>query len=116
MIEDVINIKNIIKLILVLLTIFIICNIIKRVSINTFQIGAIDNWTPADACEYFVSELKKSKDNIDITVYENSHHGFDTEEDIIFIEHAYSFTDCMFDISDDGAILMNYLNFSLNSV
>lgn len=79
------------------------------------QIGAIDNWTPADACEYFVSESKKSKDNIDITVYENSHHGFDSEEDIIFIEHAYSFTDCMFDISDDGAILMNYLNIPMTS-
>ena len=79
------------------------------------QIGELDNWTPASACEQLVSELKNSKDNIDITVYDNSHHGFDTEKDVVFIDHAYSFTDCMFNISDDGAILMNYLNIPMTS-
>jgi len=79
------------------------------------QIGELDNWTPASACENFVAEMKNNKDNIDITVYANSHHGFDTQEDIEFIEHAYSFTDCMFDINDEGAILMNYLNIPMTS-
>ena len=79
------------------------------------QIGELDNWTPASACENFVYETKKYKDNIDITVYPDSHHGFDTEIDIEFIEHAYSFSDCMFDISDEGAILMNYLKIPMTS-
>ena len=30
-------------------------------------VGELDNWTPASACEQLVSELKNSKDNIDIT-------------------------------------------------
>ncbi len=79
------------------------------------QIGEIDDWTPASACENFVNETKKYKNNIGLTIYENSHHGFDTEEDIVYIDHAYSFIDCMFDISDDGAILMNYLNIPMTS-
>ena len=38
-------------------------------------IGELDDWTPAKPCDDFVGKLAKS--NINITVYESSHHGFD---------------------------------------
>ena len=78
-------------------------------------IGELDDWTPSDACVELVSDLKKSNHNIDITIYEDSHHSFDSLEDLRIIEHGYSFKNCMFDISDDGAVLMNYLNFEMTS-
>ena len=37
-------------------------------------IGELDTWTPASACETLVSDLSKHKDNISLTIYENSHH------------------------------------------
>ena len=78
-------------------------------------IGELDTWTPASACETLVSDLSKHKDNISLTIYENSHHSFDSTKNEEIIEHGYSFTDCMFDISDDGAVLMNYFNIPMTS-
>ena len=78
-------------------------------------IGALDTWTPASACQDLVSDLKNSGHNIDITIYDNSHHSFDSFGSEEIIEHGYSFTNCMFDINDDGAVLMNYLNIPMTS-
>ena len=78
-------------------------------------IGELDTWTPASACEALVADMSETKDNISITIYENSHHSFDSTLNEKVVEHGYSFTNCMFDISDDGAILMNYLNIPMTS-
>ena len=45
-------------------------------------IGELDDWTPALACEELVDMVEETKSNINVTVYENSHHGFDSDENI----------------------------------
>lgn len=76
-------------------------------------IGELDDWTPAKPCDDFVGKLAKS--NINITVYESSHHGFDREGELEFNENGYSFKDCMFKLTDDGDVLMNYLNIPMSN-
>ena len=39
--------------------------------------GALDNWTPASACEELVASLKASGHDAAITLYPGAHHGFD---------------------------------------
>ena len=70
------------------------------------MIGEMDNWTPAAACENLVNSLKKVA-NIDIEIYPNAHHGFDSENPLIRNEKGYSFKDCLFELTDQGNILMN---------
>ena len=41
-------------------------------------IGELDTWTPASACETLVEDLSKVKDNIGLTIYNDSHHSFDS--------------------------------------
>jgi dienelactone hydrolase len=76
-------------------------------------IGESDDWTPAEPCKNFVLQLNKP--NINITVYENAHHGFDREGNLEFNENGYSFKDCMFDVNIEGDILMNYLNIPMSN-
>ena len=76
-------------------------------------IGESDDWTPAEPCKNFVVELNKP--NINITVYENAHHGFDREGNLEFNDNGYSFKDCMFDVNIEGDILMNYLNIPMSN-
>ncbi len=76
-------------------------------------IGELDDWTPSKPCDEFVKKLAKS--NVNITIYENSHHGFDREGELEFNENGYSFKDCMFDVNTDGDILMNYLNIPMTN-
>ena len=78
-------------------------------------IGDKDDWTPALACEELVDSLNDKKENINITIYENSYHGFDSDRPYTFVEHGYSFTECRFTIRDDGAPLMNFLNIPMTS-
>ena len=78
-------------------------------------IGDKDDWTPALACEELVDSLNDKKENINITVYENSYHGFDSDRPYTFVEHGYSFTECRFTVRDDGAPLMNFLNIPMTS-
>jgi len=78
-------------------------------------IGELDDWTPASACENLVDKISKNKKNIDITVYSNSHHSFDSGKSLKVIPNAYSFKDCMFDMNDEGSVLMNYLNIPMNN-
>ena len=78
-------------------------------------IGEVDNWTPAAACEELVPEMQKEGFDIGLTVYKNSHHSFDREGQIEFIESGYSFTDCRLKMRGDGAILMNFLSIPMTT-
>ncbi len=78
-------------------------------------IGEIDDWTPAFACEELVSSLRKEGVNIDITVYPDSHHSFDSKLPLIYVDNGYSLTDCNFRLRNDGAVLMNYLGIPMTS-
>lgn len=78
-------------------------------------IGELDNWTPADACVDLVDKMQKIGGNIDITVYENSHHSFDRSAPPEISEDAYSFTDCRIRIRADGAALMNFLDIPMTT-
>jgi len=42
------------------------------------HIGALDDWTPAPPCETLVAMLQRSGADARITVYPDSHHGFDS--------------------------------------
>ena len=77
-------------------------------------IGELDNWTPSLPCENLVNKLKKNTD-INITVYKNSHHSFDRDSPVIRNEEAYNFSNCLFKMTDDGKILMNYLNIPMSN-
>ena len=70
-------------------------------------IGELDDWVTADACNNLVSELKKENVNIDITIYEQAHHGFDRKGPIKKESNGYSTVDCYFKMRSDGALLMN---------
>lgn len=56
-------------------------------------IGELDDWTPSAPCIDLVNQLVKYS-NIDITVYKDSHHGFDREGGLEINENGYSFNDC----------------------
>ena len=77
-------------------------------------IGEIDNWTPAKPCTEFVRKINK-KGNVGLTIYPNAHHSFDSKSELTQNEKGYSFKDCMFKLSDDGDVLMNYLSLPMSS-
>ena len=77
-------------------------------------IGEIDNWTPAKPCTDFVEKINK-KGNVGLTIYPNAHHSFDSKSELTRNEKGYSFKDCMFKLSDDGDVLMNYLSLPMSS-
>lgn len=78
-------------------------------------IGGADNWTPAAACKQLVDRLAANNINIDITVYAEAHHGFDSETPVQQNNQGYSFKDCLFDLTTNGDILMNYLHLPMSS-
>jgi dienelactone hydrolase len=77
-------------------------------------IGESDDWTPAYPCIKLVEKLA-DKANIDITVYKDSHHGFDRESPVETNDNAYSFKNCLFKLTNDGDILMNYLHIPMSN-
>lgn len=77
-------------------------------------IGEADNWTPAAPCNDLVNTLSKNT-NIDITLYPEAHHGFDSEEPVRRNTKGYSFKDCLFDLTSDGDVLMNYLKIPMSN-
>jgi len=77
-------------------------------------IGEIDNWTPAKPCTDFVKKINK-KGNVGLTIYPNAHHSFDSKSELTRNEKGYSFKDCMFKLSEDGDVLMNYLSLPMSS-
>ena len=77
-------------------------------------IGEIDNWTPAEPCNYFVNKISKNA-NIGLTIYPDSHHSFDSKNPVIFNSKGYSFKDCLFKLNEEGDVLMNYLSLPMSS-
>ena len=77
-------------------------------------IGADDNWTPAAPCEELVKLLEKTND-IGVTIYDNAHHGYDSEIPVQKNENGYSFTDCRFELNDEGDVLMNTLGIAMSN-
>ena len=77
-------------------------------------IGEIDNWTPARPCIEFVKKINK-KGNVGLTIYPNAHHSFDSKSELTQNEKGYSFKDCMFKLSEDGDVLMDYLSLPMSS-
>ena len=77
-------------------------------------IGELDNWTPAEPCKNFVDKININN-NIELTIYPDSHHSFDSEEPISYNESGYSFKNCLFKLSYDGDVLMNYLSLPMSS-
>ena len=77
-------------------------------------IGEADNWTPAKPCINLVEKLS-DKTNISITTYPDAHHGFDSEEPVVWNEKGYSFKDCLFDLTAEGDVLMNYLRLPMSN-
>ena len=77
-------------------------------------IGELDDWTPSEPCSNLVNELNDYC-NIDITIYKDSHHGFDREGGLEINENGYSFKNCMFKLTSDGDVLMNYLNLPMSN-
>lgn len=73
-------------------------------------IGELDNWVTATACEDLVADLRGENVNIDITVYPDSHHGFDREGPLTIAEDGYSTVNCHFKMREDGALLMNFFD------
>ena len=78
-------------------------------------IGELDEWTPAAACQDLTSKLQNLNYNINITIYKNSHHSFDSLSPLRIAESGYSLTDCRFKIRSDGAVLMNFLDIPMVS-
>ena len=77
-------------------------------------IGDLDNWTPAKPCSDLVNKLNK-KSNIGLTIYKDSHHSFDRNSPVIRNEEAYNFSNCLFRLSEDGHIMMDYLNIPMSN-
>tara|TARA_B100001093_G_scaffold111159_2_gene103584 strand:+ start:2187 stop:3155 length:969 start_codon:yes stop_codon:yes gene_type:complete len=77
-------------------------------------IGEDDDWTPATPCKNLVGILSKNN-NIGITIYPNSHHGFDSGEPVQKNENGYSFKNCLFDLTEKGDVLMNYLGLPMSN-
>tara|TARA_B100000900_G_scaffold245365_1_gene208614 strand:- start:334 stop:1299 length:966 start_codon:yes stop_codon:yes gene_type:complete len=77
-------------------------------------IGELDNWTPAKPCVNLVKKISKNS-NVKLTIYNDSHHSFDSNEPVTFNEKGYSFKNCLFKLNSEGDVLMNYLNFPMSS-
>jgi len=77
-------------------------------------IGEKDNWTPAAPCSNLIKKLE-AKANIALTTYPESHHSFDSETPVTRNEKGYSFKDCLFTLTEDGDVLMNYLQLPMSS-
>ena len=77
-------------------------------------IGELDDWTPSAPCNKLV-ELLSNNSNIGITVFKDSHHGFDREGGLEINPNGYSFKDCTFKLTSDGEVLMNYLNIPMTN-
>jgi len=78
-------------------------------------IGELDNWVPAAACQELVPKMQMAGTNIDLTVFPNAHHSFDRITPITIKENGYKLKDCRFKMSEDGAVLMNFLNIPMTT-
>jgi len=78
-------------------------------------IGELDEWTPSEPCIDLVDILDNNGVDINITVYEDAHHSFDTTNEVVIAEGGYSFTNCKFKMNDQGSVLMNFLDIPMNN-
>ena len=78
-------------------------------------IGELDNWVSSEACEDLVYELNEGGVNINIDVYEGSHHGFDREGPLYIEKNGYKTGECQFNMRSDGALLMNFFNIPMTT-
>ena len=78
-------------------------------------IGELDDWTPAQPCVELVQKMQILGTDIELTVFENSHHSFDRLAAPIVDEHGYSFTNCRLKMKKDGVVVMNFLNIPMTS-
>jgi len=76
-------------------------------------IGELDNWTPADACRDLVSTINTP--NVNLTIYENAHHSFDSSIVPKVKKNGYILDDCRFIMREDGAVLMNFLRIPMTT-
>ena len=65
-------------------------------------------------CSNLIKKLE-GKANIALTTYPESHHSFDSETAVTRNEKGYSFKDCLFTLTEDGDVLMNYLQLPMSS-
>ena len=70
--------------------------------------------TPAGPCEELVKLLETTND-IGVTVYENAHHGYDSKIPVQENEKGYSFTDCRFELNEEGDVLINTLGIAMSN-
>ena len=78
-------------------------------------IGELDSWVPASACKELSEMAEQAGSKIGITIYPESHHSFDRESPITIKKNAYKTVDCRFEIRDDGAVLMSFLNIPMTT-
>jgi dienelactone hydrolase len=78
-------------------------------------IGEVDNWTPAAACKDLIPDMIGNGTNIGITVYEDSHHSFDSSTPPRVDEAGYSFTDCRLKMRTDGVVVMNFMDIPMTN-
>ena len=78
-------------------------------------IGELDDWTPSKPCTDMVKRLNDNNINISLTIYKDSHHGFDSKSKLEINDNGYSFKNCMFKLTSDGNVLMNYLNIPMSN-
>jgi len=76
-------------------------------------IGEKDDWVPANACVDLVESA--NLDNLNITTYPNSHHSFDRNQEIVYVEDAYSFTNCKLTLTDDGITRTTGIGFPVSN-
>ncbi len=77
-------------------------------------IGELDNWTPSKPCEDLANKLRPEA-NINVAIFENSYHSFDTDSKVHKKEDAYNFSECMFKLTSEGHVLMNYINVPMSN-
>tara|TARA_B110000495_G_C23001532_1_gene591141 strand:- start:856 stop:1806 length:951 start_codon:yes stop_codon:yes gene_type:complete len=76
-------------------------------------IGELDNWTPANACLELANKIPNN--NIELTIYPNSHHSFDRDSPVEIKKNGYILKDCRFRLKEDGSVLMNLLNIPMTT-
>ena len=78
-------------------------------------VGELDDWVPADACVDLAAKMRNQGANIEVTVYEDSHHSFDRVHPPKIAENGYKLEDCRLKMNDKGAVLMNFLNIPMTT-
>lgn len=77
--------------------------------------GELDDWVPAAACEELIEAANNAGYTIEITIYPGASHSFDRNQEVEYLDYAYSFTDCRLKISNDGTVSTKNIGFPLSS-